>query len=155
MLCFANRLICRERDDAAVRVPFCPKMALGSGMSSRAEKTRDKEGYKWIAKTWIWLAKTVLFHIALHGGGGNAGNAERMTGFTEKAEKEGFIVVYPEGTGPFRKKHLTWNGGHCCGIAMQRRMDDVGFIGVLLDNFLPTTRWIPSGSTPPACPTAA
>ena len=74
--------------------------------------------------------------LVLHGGGGNADNAERMTGFTEKAEKEGFIVVYPEGTGRFRKKHLTWNAGHCCGIAMKRRVDDVGFIGALLDKLL-------------------
>jgi polyhydroxybutyrate depolymerase len=74
--------------------------------------------------------------LVLHGGGGNAGNAERMTGFTEKAHKEGFIVVYPEGTGRFRKKHLTWNAQHCCGIAMQRRVDDVGFIAALIDKLL-------------------
>ena len=74
--------------------------------------------------------------LVLHGGGGNAGNAERMTGFTAKGGKEGFIVVYPEGTGRFRKKHLTWNAGHCCGIAMKRRVDDVGFIGALLDKLL-------------------
>jgi polyhydroxybutyrate depolymerase len=74
--------------------------------------------------------------LVLHGGGGNAGNAERMTGFTTKAEKEGFIVVYPEGTGRFRKKHLTWNAGHCCGIAMERHADDVGFIGALIDKLL-------------------
>jgi polyhydroxybutyrate depolymerase len=74
--------------------------------------------------------------LVLHGGGGNAGYAERMTGFTETAEKEGFIVVYPEGTGRFRKKHLTWNAGHCCGIAMERRADDVGFIGALIDKLL-------------------
>jgi polyhydroxybutyrate depolymerase len=74
--------------------------------------------------------------LVLHGGGGNADYAERMTGFTAKAEKEGFIVVYPEGTGRFRKKHLTWNAGHCCGIAMERRVDDVGFIAALIDKLL-------------------
>ena len=36
--------------------------------------------------------------LVLHGGGGNAANAERMTGFTAVARSEGFIVVYPEGT---------------------------------------------------------
>ena len=41
--------------------------------------------------------------LVLHGGGGNGVNAEEMTGFTEKAVKEGFIVVYPEGTGRFRE----------------------------------------------------
>ena len=74
--------------------------------------------------------------LVLHGGGGNADNAESMTGFTAKAEKEGFIVVYPEGSGRFRKRHLTWNAGHCCGIAMERRVDDVGFIRALIDKLL-------------------
>ena len=56
--------------------------------------------------------------IVLHGGGGNARNAESMTGFTVKAEAERFIVVYPEGTSR-RAPLLTWNAGHCCGYAME------------------------------------
>ena len=42
--------------------------------------------------------------LVLHGGGGNAENAEQMTGFTEKARKEGFIVVYPEGQRPIQEQ---------------------------------------------------
>jgi polyhydroxybutyrate depolymerase len=71
--------------------------------------------------------------IVLHGGGGNALNAEAMTGFTQKALEEGFIVVYPDGTGRRRDALLTWNAGHCCGYAMQNRIDDVGFINALID----------------------
>lgn len=71
--------------------------------------------------------------LVLHGGGGNAANAERMTGFTRKAHREGFVVAYPEGTGRFKDRLLTWNAGHCCGAAMASRADDVGFIGALLD----------------------
>jgi polyhydroxybutyrate depolymerase len=70
--------------------------------------------------------------IVLHGGGGNARNAEAMTGFTAKAEAERFIVVYPEGTSR-RAPLLTWNAGHCCGYAMEQRVDDVGFIRALID----------------------
>lgn len=70
--------------------------------------------------------------IVLHGGGGNAHNAEAMTGFTAKGEAERFIVVYPEGTSR-RGPLLTWNAGHCCGYAMEQRVDDVGFIGALID----------------------
>lgn len=73
--------------------------------------------------------------LVLHGGGGNGVNAEKMTGFTEKALKEGFIVVYPEGTGRFGKL-LTWNSGHCCGYAMEKRVDDVGFINALLGELI-------------------
>lgn len=73
--------------------------------------------------------------LVLHGGGGNATNAEAMTGFTDKARKEGFIVVYPEGTSRGLGL-LTWNAGHCCGYAMQNRVDDVGFIGALIDRLI-------------------
>src|SRR5690606_38463985 len=78
--------------------------------------------------------------IVLHGGGGNASNAETMTGFTRKAEREGFIVVYPEGTARGRVPLLTWNAGHCCGYAMEQRVDDVGFITALIDKLQSTHR---------------
>jgi polyhydroxybutyrate depolymerase len=74
--------------------------------------------------------------MVLHGGGGNAANAETMTGFTEKARTENFIVVYPEGSGRFRRGLLTWNAGHCCGHAMTERVDDVKFINLLIDHLV-------------------
>jgi polyhydroxybutyrate depolymerase len=78
-------------------------------------------------------SKPVPLVIVLHGGGGNAGNAEAMTGFTAKAKREGFIVVYPDGTGRFGDKLLTWNARHCCGYAMKQGVDDVGFVRALID----------------------
>ena len=80
--------------------------------------------------------KPIPLVLVLHGGGGDAGNAEKMTGFTEKAEKEGFIVVYPEGSSRFRDKLKTWNAGHCCGYAMKHRVDDVAFIDALIDRLI-------------------
>ena len=46
-------------------------------------------------------------------GGGNAEQMVRFCGLNEKADKEGFIVVYPNRTGR-QKRMLTWNGGNCC-----------------------------------------
>ena len=37
--------------------------------------------------------------LAFHGGGGNAKQMVRFCGLNEKADKEGFIAVYPNGTG--------------------------------------------------------
>jgi len=74
----------------------------------------------------------VALVLVLHGGGGNAENAERMFGWTEKGRREGFIVAYPEGTGRGRFPMYTWNAGHCCGFAMENRVDDVGFIDALI-----------------------
>ena len=72
--------------------------------------------------------------IVLHGGGGNAKNIEKVTGFSKKAEEEGFIVVYPDGTGKLRYRLLTWNGGFCCGYALENNVDDVYFIKTLISH---------------------
>ena len=74
--------------------------------------------------------------LVLHGGGGNAAIAENMSGFTAKARQEGFIVAYPEGSGRFAGKLLTWNAGHCCGYAMKRNIDDVAFISALIERLI-------------------
>lgn len=77
--------------------------------------------------------------IALHGGGGNADNAEQMTGFTELVERERLIVAYPDGSGRNRlNRLLTWNAGHCCAFAMQNQVDDVAFVAALIDRIAAT-----------------
>jgi polyhydroxybutyrate depolymerase len=70
--------------------------------------------------------------LVFHGGGGNAENIKEMTNFSQKAEQEDFIVVYPEGTGKFDRKFLTWNCGFCCGYALENNVDDIGFIEALI-----------------------
>ncbi len=72
--------------------------------------------------------------IVLHGGGGNADKMPELTGFNAKADEAGFIVVYPNGTGPAGDdKLLTWNCGFCCGYAMDNNVDDVNFLRQLID----------------------
>jgi len=94
--------------------------------------------------------------IVLHGGGGNAENAVQMTGFDRVAARERFIVAYPDGTRNDRPRGrlgqalrernllLTWNAGHCCASAMARRVDDVGFIGAVIDDLTGSGRVDPS-----------
>jgi polyhydroxybutyrate depolymerase len=75
--------------------------------------------------------------IVLHGGGGNGVSASRMSGFSEKAEVEKFIVAYPDGSGKRDRDFLlTWNAEHCCGHAMTSNVDDVGFISRLIDTLI-------------------
>ncbi|HEY9870491.1 MAG TPA: PHB depolymerase family esterase [Candidatus Obscuribacterales bacterium] len=74
--------------------------------------------------------------LVLHGGGGTAASAVWMTGFNEKADKHGFIAVYPQGTGVFP----TWNSGNCCGYALRNKVDDVAFIRAMLDKLEHTYR---------------
>jgi polyhydroxybutyrate depolymerase len=79
--------------------------------------------------------------IVLHGGGGNAANAVKMTGFDRVAAREGLIAVYPNGTaGRQGGRLLTWNAGHCCAAAMNARVDDVGFIAAIIDTLVSSGR---------------
>jgi len=72
--------------------------------------------------------------LAFHGGGGNPAQFKRSAGIDRVAEREGFIVVYPAGTGLGRLL-LTWNAGReCCGRALNLGVDDVGFSRTVVDD---------------------
>ena len=72
----------------------------------------------------------VIFNF--HGGGGNAESNISMANMNETADKYGFIVVYPEGTGVkiFGKTIAAWNTGTDERIV---HVDDVGFIAVVIE----------------------
>jgi polyhydroxybutyrate depolymerase len=67
--------------------------------------------------------------LVFHGGGGDPASAERLTRFSELADRAGFIAVYPEGIGK------NWNDGreHPYAGAFRDRIDDVAFVSALLD----------------------
>ncbi len=67
--------------------------------------------------------------LAFHGIGLNAEEMIRISGLSKQADTSDFIVVYPNGTGETK----SWNGGHCCGEAAKRNVDDVGFVRALID----------------------
>ena len=71
--------------------------------------------------------------VAMHGGFGNAYNMEQQSQLSKNADAENFIVVYPEGIKGGLLNIRTWNAGECCGYASRNNIDDVGFIGALLD----------------------
>jgi polyhydroxybutyrate depolymerase len=71
--------------------------------------------------------------LNFHGGGGNAREHREYVRMDALADREGFIVVYPNGTGWFEEQFLTWNAGLCCGYAVTEKVDDVGFVRALLD----------------------
>lgn len=69
--------------------------------------------------------------IALHGRGGNGDSMVLLTrnGFNILADKEGFIVAYPDGI------ELCWNDGRADKVdrAHRENIDDVGFISSVID----------------------
>lgn len=72
--------------------------------------------------------------LAFHGGGGNAQGSVEFYGINGLADKEGFIVVYPEGTGKELNGKVfgSWNAGRCCSPASENKIDDVGFIAKMI-----------------------
>ena len=67
--------------------------------------------------------------MAFHGGGGNASGFQRYAELDRVADRERFLVVYPNGTGIWRDRLLTWNAGDgCCGYALTNRINDPGFV---------------------------
>lgn len=78
------------------------------------------------------FSKTYPVVFVFHGGLGNPDLTERQTGFSKKADEEGFIVIYPYGTGSFDKKLLTWNTWDCCGYADKKNINDVDFIKAVI-----------------------
>lgn len=70
--------------------------------------------------------------FVLHGAGGNARTAENSFKFNQYAKEKNFIVVYPNGTN-ILPTALSWNGGICCGYAVQYDVNDVHFFEQLIN----------------------
>jgi polyhydroxybutyrate depolymerase len=69
-------------------------------------------------------SQAVPLVLVLHGSGGSAEIANRVSGMSAKSDSAGFLAVYPEGTGT----SATFNAGLCCGYAGRTMMDDVTFV---------------------------
>jgi polyhydroxybutyrate depolymerase len=72
-------------------------------------------------------AKRLPLVIAMHPYPADRAYAARLTGFNAKADKEGFLVAYPDGLAK------AYNALVCCGAE-----DDVGFIGAMTERLVST-----------------
>ena len=71
--------------------------------------------------------------IALHGAFSTAKKMEEETGMSDLADKENFLVLYPNGIG-FSGFLQHWNAGHCCGKAWKDSIDDTGFLKAAIED---------------------
>ncbi len=72
--------------------------------------------------------------VAVHGATMNGPMMAWMSQLNGVADRESFLVVYPDGTGANRS--YTWNAGNCCGDARKNQVDDVGFFRALLADLI-------------------
>lgn len=71
--------------------------------------------------------------VLLHGHNNNGASILHQTKMEAVADKFGFIVASPNGTGRFGRVWLTWNVGTCCGFAQATHVNDVAFLAALVD----------------------
>ena len=67
--------------------------------------------------------------FVFHGGGGQGAHIERASGFDAIADREGFIVAYPDGV------DRSWNDGRTAAPrqgALTKQVDDLGFVRAML-----------------------
>lgn len=70
--------------------------------------------------------------MAFHGGFGSAEQLEYSSGLSELADKHGFIVVYGQGLSLGIIHAPVWNAGTCCGKAVEKNIDDVGYVKAVI-----------------------
>jgi polyhydroxybutyrate depolymerase len=71
--------------------------------------------------------------FALHRHGGTAARFEKKTGFSRIADREGFMVVYPDAAAFGAKQKQMWNSGGIFAKWWARQVDDVSFFAKLID----------------------
>jgi polyhydroxybutyrate depolymerase len=117
-------------------------MCLGCGATLEYGETPKPGDYTIYTKHEInGTARSYLLHIprsysahrayqlviVLHGAFSSGQEEAERTGFSQLADKEGFIVAYPNGMG-LLGFFQHWNAGFCCGKAREINLDDVGFV---------------------------
>jgi len=106
----------------------------------------DDDGYERGQLAWQEVQRSYLLHvppaardaalplvIALHGAGGTGGSFAEETRFGTAADQRKMFVVFPDGT-EMTPGRNTWNAQFCCGTAAALKVDDIGFIGALIDH---------------------
>ncbi len=73
--------------------------------------------------------KPVPVVLNFHGYTSNGVQQNLLAHMSEKADSAGFIAVHAEGVGISQ----SWNAGACCGEAASSAIDDVGFVGKIID----------------------
>ncbi len=142
---FKDKLKAKFKERMLKKIEEKPAPVLSSG----AEGVITKPGDYILSLTHNNLYRFYKLHIptsyspekphpilfSFHGGGGDMSiqSNDKFYKLISKSEKEGFIVVFPNGFSKFNSGKLaTWNAGLCCGEARDQNVDDVGFVKAIL-----------------------
>jgi polyhydroxybutyrate depolymerase len=70
--------------------------------------------------------------LVFHGFSGTGDSMAITTGFNKLADAYGFLVVYPNGTGPVGA--TSWNAEGCCGYATDNSVDESTFVQTIISD---------------------
>jgi polyhydroxybutyrate depolymerase len=68
--------------------------------------------------------------FVFHGNQQTGRQARNYTGLDALADANGFVVAYADGSGP--QGRFSWNGGRCCGYALEQDVDEPAFVRAML-----------------------
>lgn len=119
---------------AGILAAAAARALLASGAGLRSEKQTvlaqgRTRSYRLYVPVGLPRDGTAALVFVFHGGEGNGASAERLTGFDDLADREKFVVAYPDGWG----RH--WNDGREVDSFDSHRdpVDDVAFVSALID----------------------
>lgn len=73
--------------------------------------------------------------LLLHGSNSEGSVIEEQSAMDSVADRYHVVVAYPDGARSlFGRATADWNAGECCGYAMRRQVDDVGFLRAIIEN---------------------
>ncbi|MEO3776498.1 PHB depolymerase family esterase [Micromonospora sp. B11E3] len=101
-----------------------PRSPVATGSSAHSITVAGrKRTFRLYRPARLPLSAPVPLVVMLHGALGNGRQAETAYGWDAVADREGFVVAYPDGL------HRSWAvSAHCCGRPARDGVDDTAFI---------------------------
>ncbi|GIK55803.1 MAG: polyhydroxybutyrate depolymerase [Chloroflexi bacterium] len=125
---FMAALACARASSPGLTPTASAVLPAGQHSHTLSHDGRERSYILYVPASVNWNQPVAVVFV-FHGGTGNAQSAILMSGFNDVADQNGFVVVYPKGTGRLADdKLLTWNAGNCCAYAQAENVDDVGFV---------------------------
>jgi polyhydroxybutyrate depolymerase len=104
-----------------------PGMPAGDSRVVRLVVGGRERGYLLLPALGLAAGTTAALVVVLHQDVGSAQAVAEGLGL-DSLRRKGVTLAYPAGVGG------SWNAGGCCGVAMDQGLDDVGFVGAVLDD---------------------
>ena len=106
----------------------CAGLTIGPGdYAETVQVGSDARAYRVHVPTSYTPATATSVVLVFHGFTQDDAGIEQQTEMDPVSEGHGFIAVYPQGLSN------SWNAGTCCGTSSSNGVDDVTFVGAMLD----------------------